>query len=161
MRPSSAKISQSSIWVAGLDDAWDYDCADLDRALTNVPAGSFRILLAHSPDTIGQAAASGIHLYLCGHTHAGQIRLPLIGAVTAPATCERRFLQGRWRQGAMEGYTSSGIGCSLVPVRFLCPPEIGLIELRCSRHAVGAGFCQRSVKQAEAAWTCSSGGDRA
>jgi len=124
-----------SVWVAGVDDAWDYDCADLRRALAGVPTGAFKILLAHSPDIIEEAAGAGVHLYLCGHTHAGQIRLPLIGATMVPATCERRFLQGRWKQGKMEGYTSAGVGCSLLPVRFRCPPEISLIELRCSRHS--------------------------
>jgi predicted MPP superfamily phosphohydrolase len=125
---------RGSIWIAGVDDAWDYDCADLPRALSEVPPGAFKILLAHSPDIIGEASAAGIHLYLCGHTHAGQIRLPFIGATLVPADCERRFLQGRWKQGNMEGYTSAGIGCSLLPVRFRCPPEIGLIELCSGSH---------------------------
>jgi predicted MPP superfamily phosphohydrolase len=139
-----------SVWVAGVDDAWDYDCADLRRALSEVPAGAFKILLAHSPDIIGEASASGIQLYLCGHTHAGQIRLPLIGATLVPAKCERRFLQGRWKQGSMEGYTSSGIGCSMLPVRFGCPPEIGLIELRCSNHRLGHRCCARAAGPVEA-----------
>jgi len=127
---------QGSIWVAGVDDSWDYDCSDLPRALTGVPKDAFKILLSHTPDIIPEAAASGINLYLCGHTHAGQIRFPFIGATLVPTNCERRFLQGRWNYEGMEGYTSSGIGCSLLPVRFLCPPEIGLIELRCSQHDI-------------------------
>jgi predicted MPP superfamily phosphohydrolase len=135
---------RATLWIAGVDDAWDYDCADLAGALSGVPVDALKILLAHSPDIIPEAAAAGIHLYLCGHTHAGQIRLPLIGAVLAPATCERRFWQGRWKQGSMEGYTSSGIGCSMLPVRFRCPPEIGLIELRCARHAAGEDSCAQS-----------------
>jgi predicted MPP superfamily phosphohydrolase len=136
---------RGSVWIVGVDDAWDYDCADLPGALSSVPDGAFKIVLAHSPDIIAEAALAGVHLYLCGHTHAGQIRLPLIGPVLAPATCDRRFWQGRWKQGDMEGYTSSGIGCSLLPVRFRCPPEIGLIELRCSRHSMGEGCCARAA----------------
>ena len=131
-----------SLWLAGIDDAWDYHCADLPRALAATPADGFRILLAHSPDTIGAAAASGVRLYLCGHTHAGQIRLPLIGAVTAPANCPRRFLQGRWQEGGMEGFTGAGVGCSLLAVRFLCPPEIAILELRCAAHATGMVTCR-------------------
>ena len=141
---------RSSIWVAGVDDAWDYACADLPRALSGLPSSAFKVLWAHSPDIIGEAAAAGIQLFLCGHTHAGQIRLPLIGATLVPAQCERRFLQGRWKEGEMEGYTSSGVGCSLLPVRFGCPPEIGLIELRCGSHANGDTCCPAIPDYAEA-----------
>lgn len=141
--------SRGSVWIAGVDDAWDYDCADLPGALSSVPAGAFKILLAHSPDIISEASASGIHLYLCGHTHAGQIRLPVVGATLVPATCERRFLQDTWKEGAMQGYTSSGIGCSMLPVRFRCPPEIGLIELRCGRHRMSRDCCTRLADEVE------------
>lgn len=141
---------EGSIWVAGVDDAWDYECSDLPRALAGLPPAAFKVLLAHCPDTIMEAAEAGVHMYLCGHTHAGQIRLPWIGAAMVPANCERRFIQGRWKQGAMEGYTSSGIGCSLLPVRFRCPPEIGWIELRCSRHAYGESCCASIASRAAA-----------
>ncbi len=145
----------ASLWVAGVDDDWDYDCADLDRALSGVPQDSFKVLLAHSPDVIDRAAAAGIRVYLCGHTHAGQIRLPLIGAVIAPADCPRRFYQGTWKVGAMEGYTSSGIGCSLLPVRFRCPPEIGLIRLFRSGHQHGEACRGRlSAASPQAAGGC-------
>jgi len=49
----------------------------------------------------------------------------------------------------MEGYTSSGIGCSLLPVGFGCPPEIGLIELRCGKHPIGVDRCAPSAREME------------
>jgi uncharacterized protein len=70
-----------------------------------------------------------VHLYLCGHVHAGQIRLPLIGAILTNADCPRSYTQGDWQHHSMRGYTGAGVGCSFLPVRFNCPPEITVIEL--------------------------------
>jgi uncharacterized protein len=120
----------SSIWIAGLDDQFDYQCADLPRALRAVPEGAFTILLAHDPQLYEQAVERGIALYLCGHTHAGQIRLPLLGAVKKNAPVPRKLVQGKWAVRRMQGYTSWGAGCSTIPVRYNCPPEIAVIELR-------------------------------
>lgn len=115
--------------VIGVDDPHRYGCDNLDRALTSVPPDAFKVLLAHTPELWHQASVAGIQLYLCGHTHAGQIRLPVIGALLMNADCPKAFTQGRWQNGAMHGYTSAGVGCSLLPVRYNCPPEITLIEL--------------------------------
>lgn len=118
-----------SLWIAGVDDPFYYRTDDLDAALSDVPPQDFRILLAHSPDLYAEAEAAGVDLYLCGHTHGGQIRLPGIGPLRVNARCPRRYGSGLWRHGNLTGYTSTGVGTSLVPVRFNCPPEIALIEL--------------------------------
>lgn len=120
----------SSLWFAGLDDSFDYRCADLSKALDAIPGDAFRILLAHSPEMYREASDLGVRLYLCGHTHAGQIRLPFLGAVKKNAAVPRAFVQGAWTYRAMRGYTSWGTGCSTLPVRFNCPPEIAIIQLR-------------------------------
>ena len=121
---------ESSIWIAGLDDQFDYRCADLPRALNTVPQGAFTVLLAHDPQLYQGAVEHGVALYLCGHTHAGQIRLPFLGAVKKNAPVPRKLVQGKWAAGNMQGYTSWGAGCSTIPVRYNCPPEIAVIELR-------------------------------
>jgi len=90
-----------------------------------------------------EAAAAGIHLYLCGHTHGGQIRLPWLGAPMQNAACPRRYAHGCWRHGEMQGYTSAGAGCSMLPVRYNCPPEITLIEL--ARPAIPSRDRQEAV----------------
>ena len=112
------------LWLAGVDDPFDYRCADLDAALCDAPLGIFKILLAHAPEEYQAAAACGVNLYLTGHTHAGQIRLPVLGSVKHNSHCPKEFSYGLWRHGEMIGYTTSGVGCSSVPVRFHCPPEI-------------------------------------
>jgi uncharacterized protein len=121
--------NHASLWLVGLDDQFDYCCADLAKALCGVPADSFKVLLSHDPQLYRQAAAGGVHLFLCGHTHAGQLRLPLLGPVKKNAPVPRRLVQGLWSQGRMQGYTTWGVGCSTLPVRFNCPPEIALLEL--------------------------------
>jgi predicted MPP superfamily phosphohydrolase len=120
----------SAVWIAGVDDPYDYRCDDLSLALQDVPANEFTILLAHTPDLYRTAARAGVNLYLCGHTHAGQIRLPWLGALFHHAAAPRSHACGVWRYRRMQGYTSAGAGCSGLPVRFNCPPEITLIELQ-------------------------------
>ncbi len=128
----AAPVGESSdpLWVLGVDDPFDYRCDDLQKAQSGVPRGSFQILLAHAPELYEEAAAAGINLYLTGHTHGGQIRLPGVGALRQNAKCPRAYARGHWRHAEMQGYTSSGVGCSSLPVRFNCPPELVMIELR-------------------------------
>lgn len=125
-----------TIWLVGLDDPHYYGCDDLPGALQGVPEETFKVLLVHTPELVAEAEAHGIDLYLCGHTHGGQICLPFFGPVLWGANCRRRYARGAWRHKRMQGYTSPGVGVSMVPVRFFCPPEIVMIELRCTRpHA--------------------------
>ena len=123
-----------SAWIIGLDDPHYYGCDDLPAALRSVPSDAFKILLVHTPEIIKEAEEYGVDLYLCGHTHGGQICLPLIGPIITNVNCPRAFARGMWRYKNLQGYTSPGVGTSGVPVRFFCPPEIGLIELQCGRH---------------------------
>ena len=127
----SARIERgnSSLCLIGVDDRFDYQCDDLSAALDGVPQEVFKILLSHSPELYNEAGAAGISLYLTGHTHAGQIRLPGIGALKHNARCPRRMAFGAWQHQGMQGYTSAGVGCSSVPIRFGCPPELVLLEL--------------------------------
>ena len=129
---------RDSAWVIGLDDPHYYGCDDLPATLKDVPSGAFKILLVHTPEIIEEAEAYGVDLYLCGHTHGGQICLPLIGPLVINANCSRAYARGVWRYKNLQGYTNSGVGTSGIPVRFFCPPEIGLIELRCARHRENA-----------------------
>jgi predicted MPP superfamily phosphohydrolase len=122
-------LGDESIHVIGVDDPHFYGCDDLDGALEGVPEDGFKVLLAHTPEIFEEAARNGIDLYLCGHTHAGQIRLPILGEILQNADCPKAYAQGEWRHDRMLGHTSAGVGCSLVPVRYNCPPEIPVIEL--------------------------------
>lgn len=133
---AAIRRGEESIWFVGLDDPHYFGCEDLATALAPVPEGAFKVLLVHSPEMVEDAAAAGINLYLCGHTHGGQIRLPAIGPVVINSNCPRRYTAGVWHFGNLKGYTSLGLGSSVVPARFHCPPEIALLELR--RSAQGS-----------------------
>jgi uncharacterized protein len=119
-----------SIWIVGIDDPFDYQCDDLPGALADVPLQHFKVLLAHTPELYQSASDLGIDLYLCGHTHAGQIRFPIVGSIRNNASCPKEYAYGSWRHGSMQAYTSAGAGSSGLPIRYNCPPEVTLIELR-------------------------------
>jgi predicted MPP superfamily phosphohydrolase len=119
------------LFLAGVDDAHYFRVDNLARALEAVPSDAATLLLSHTPEIWRQAAAAGVDLFLCGHTHGGQICLPGGIPLTLDARCPRRLGRGPWRWGAMSGYTSAGAGTSIVSLRLNCPPEITLHTLRC------------------------------
>ena len=122
------------LWIVGLDDPHYYKTDNVERALRDVPPGENVILLAHSPEAYRDAADHGTKLYLCGHTHGGQICLPGSGPLLTNSRAPRFTASGRWQYGNMAGYTSRGVGASGIPLRFNCPGEISVITLR---RAVG------------------------
>lgn len=121
---------EDRIFLAGIDDAHFFATGDIPRASEEIPADSFSVLLSHTPEVFGEAEQAGFKLMLSGHTHGGQICLPGSIPVILEAALPRRFGAGAWRHGSMHGYTSAGAGTSVVPVRFNCPAEITLHELR-------------------------------
>lgn len=127
------EVNGSKLWVVGLDDAHFYGTHDLDKALIDVPADAAKVLLAHSPELIPQAASLGFGLYLTGHTHAGQMCLPGGIPILRNARCASKYIAGRWDFNGMNGYTSAGVGCSGVFARFNCPPEIIIHTLKKER----------------------------
>lgn len=117
-----------SLHLTGLDDVHYFYTEDAGNALKSAPEG-FRVAAVHSPEAADLAAAAGYQLYLCGHTHGGQICLPGGRPLLSALTRCRDLISGRWRVDDMHGYTSHGVGCSGVPARFNCEPEVSLIEL--------------------------------
>jgi predicted MPP superfamily phosphohydrolase len=125
------RCGADSIWLAGLDDPHFYRCDDIRGASAVIPeAAPFKIVLAHTPELYREAEALGYSLYLSGHTHGGQICTPGGTPIFVHARCPRQYARGTWQHGRMKGYTTTGVGASLLPVRFNCPPEVVLITLR-------------------------------
>jgi hypothetical protein len=118
------------IHLVGVDDAHYYRADNMERAARDVPGGAFSILLSHTPEISRQAAHADFRVMLSGHTHGGQICLPGGVPIMLEAHLPRRFGAGAWTYHDMDGYTSVGVGSSIVPVRFNCPPEITLHQLR-------------------------------
>lgn len=123
------EINGRKIWIVGVDDPHYYKVHDTEKAFKAVPENSFVIFVAHSPEAYKDAASYSPNLYLCGHTHGGQIRLPNRGPLFTHSSAPRFTAHGKWKHAGMAGYTSSGVGASGIPLRFNCPPEITLITL--------------------------------
>lgn len=122
------------IYLAGIDDAHFYKLDDIAKAAAHVPSTEFSILLSHTPEIYRQAAHAGFKLMLSGHTHGGQICLPGVIPITLCPSLPRRMGAGSWRYNDMVGYTSVGVGSSIVPARINCPPEITLHRLQYARY---------------------------
>lgn len=116
------------IRLVGIDDPHDYYTREGEVCLKGSGRG-FKILLAHTPEVYRTAAAAGVGLYLCGHSHGGQICLPGGAPLMTYLDQGKRFYRGVWRYGEMIGHTSPGIGTAKIPVRFNSPPEITLLTL--------------------------------
>jgi uncharacterized protein len=109
------------------------DRDNLKKMMLPAPKTGMHLLLMHPPDIAPEANDLGIDLYLCGHTHGGQIRLPLVGALFSSSYLGKRFIMGRYELGRTTLYTSRGVGLEGLGApraRFLCPPEIVLWEIR-------------------------------
>ena len=117
-----------TLHIAGVDDL-NYG-ADLPRALQRIPRGTPTVLLSHNPRIIGRASRSGVDLVLSGHTHGGQVNLPLVGTILGRSPRRLRFKQGWDRLGATQIYVSRGIGTVVLPLRVRCPAEIASLELQ-------------------------------
>ena len=117
-------------YLAGVDDAHFYRTDDIAKAVSQIPRAGFSILLSHTPEIYRQADDADFNLILSGHTHGGQICLPGSIPITLCADLPRHMGAGPWKYHDMVGYTSVGLGSSLVPVRFNCPPEITLHHLQ-------------------------------
>jgi predicted MPP superfamily phosphohydrolase len=115
--------------VAGVDDAHFYRADNIEKAAADIPSDAFSILLSHTPEIYRQAAHAEFDVMLSGHTHGGQICLPGGFPITLGARLPRRYGAGAWRHGSMQGYTSRGLGSSVVAARFNCPPEVTLHRL--------------------------------
>ncbi|HUS15834.1 MAG TPA: metallophosphoesterase [Chloroflexia bacterium] len=115
---------------------WEFDLHHFEAALavaTPQEPPDLRILLYHTPDLAPQAAAADVDLYLCGHTHGGQIRMPIVGALRTGSRFGRRYVLGlnRLPNGGVI-HTSPGIGFEgmhLPRVRVLCPPVIAIFDV--------------------------------
>jgi len=112
------------LWITGVDDPHYYRADDIPAALARVPTEETSLLLSHTPEIYAEAAHAGLDMYLCGHTHGGQICLPGGYPLTLDAKCPRFLGKGPWHYDGMQGYTSVGAGTSIINIRLNCPPEI-------------------------------------
>lgn len=116
------------LWIAGVSDLWT-GRHDIRRAVAAIDDDATpALLLTHNPDLF-PAVPSRITLTLAGHTHGGQVRLPLIGAPVVPSEFGRRYAAGHVIEGGRHLFVASGLGTSILPVRFRVPPAVVVLTL--------------------------------
>jgi predicted MPP superfamily phosphohydrolase len=118
---------REDLHLGGVDDLWNGQ-PDVAAALAGAEARA-TVLVSHNPDLLPELPRP-VGLVLSGHTHGGQIRVPLLGAPVVPSRYGQRYAMG-WVTGAhgTPGYVSRGLGLSGVPLRNLCAPELTVLTL--------------------------------
>jgi predicted MPP superfamily phosphohydrolase len=119
-----------AFWIAGLADLESRRGAPSPGlALRHVPADEPVILLAHEPDAFA-AAPPRVALTLAGHTHCGQVNLPVLGRLVHASRASARWSCGLYDEGGRKLFVTGGLGVSILPVRFRARPEIIVVTLR-------------------------------
>jgi predicted MPP superfamily phosphohydrolase len=115
-------------WLAGIGDFME-GRHDVGAALAAVPEGEAVLAFTHDPDVFPEVPAR-VQLTVAGHTHGGQVALPGLGRLVVPSRYGERYAAGHVVEGGRHLFVSTGIGTSILPVRFRVPPEISLLVLR-------------------------------
>ena len=123
----------ATIYLAGIDDNYVFDAADIGQASRGIPTGAFKILLSHNPQIYKQAQKAGFNFLMAGHTHGGQVCLPGGIPLFKSARVTRKIAKGVWQYKTMAGFTSTGVGCCNAAARFYCPPEAAVLTLKAKK----------------------------
>lgn len=114
-------------WIVGVGDFTE-NKHDIAKAFADVTGKQPVILLTHSPDVFPELPLRAV-LTLAGHTHGGQVYVPFLGRPVIPSIYGQRYAMGLIQEDGKQLFVSSGIGTSILPVRFLTPPEISVLTL--------------------------------
>jgi predicted MPP superfamily phosphohydrolase len=128
------RLPGGTIFLVGvaLTESGNFDAQQLVPLKKGLPPDAYSVLLYHTSALIKTASAKGVDLFLSGHTHGGQVRLPFYGAIFTNTYYGKKYEMGEYTVGPTTLYVSRGIGMGggLLPrARFLCPPELVLLEL--------------------------------
>ena len=121
----------SSFFLCGISDLWTRP-QDIPGTLQKIPDGVPAIAITHNPDIFPDLPAR-VALTLAGHTHGGQVNLPFIGRPVVPSRYDQRYAAGLIQEGDKQLFVTTGIGTSIIPVRFRVPPEIAILTLMASK----------------------------
>ena len=121
------KWRDKSFWLAGLADLWTRP-QHISETVAKVPPGATVIALTHNPDIFPNLPRS-VPLLLAAHTHGGQVNLPLIGTPIVPSRFGPKYTRGHVFENDHHMYVTSGIGTSIMPIRFRVTPEIVILTI--------------------------------
>jgi len=121
------KRGDAHFWLVGISDFWGGP-HDVRKAMSHVEDAAPVLMFTHNPDLF-PALTERFSLVIAGHTHGGQVRVPLLGRPIVPSRYGQRFAFGHVVEGGRHMFVSPGLGTSILPVRFRVPPEVTLLEL--------------------------------
>jgi len=127
-RAVQVRRDECSFWIAGVSD-WTEGAHDVAAALEPVPRDAPVLLFTHHPDLFPRIPPR-VSLTLAGHTHGGQVRLPLLGRPVVPSRYGQRYAAGHVVEEGRHLFVTPGLGTSILPVRLGVPPEISVLQLR-------------------------------
>jgi len=121
-------LDDCAFTLVGISDFWEGP-HDVVRAFTGIEQSSPIVAFTHNPDVFPHLPMP-VGLAIAGHTHGGQVDLPLLGRLIVPSRYGKRFAAGVIVESGQTYFVGTGIGSSIIPVRFRVPPEIAIVELR-------------------------------
>jgi predicted MPP superfamily phosphohydrolase len=136
---TNLNINGQPLRILGLKDhlkirSWRVFSDDA-KSLLNACGDGDVIVLEHSPDILptitGDLSISpDLRLILAAHTHGGQVWLPILGTPIVPSSYGQKYSYGHVKDGGVDMFVTSGIGTSVLPIRFMMPPEIAVLTIR-------------------------------
>ncbi|HKU54300.1 MAG TPA: metallophosphoesterase [Rhizomicrobium sp.] len=121
-------VPHGPLFLAGIGDFYTRESRP-PQALAGIAANMPVLCFTHTPDVFPHLPPSCI-LTIAGHTHGGQVRLPFVGRLIVPSGYGQRYAAGYVREGRKSLFVSTGIGTSMLPVRFGVPPEVSFLSLK-------------------------------
>jgi uncharacterized protein len=133
LEDASTLISNGTcrFWLAGVSDLWG-GAHDVRKALADVPERDAVMVFTHNPDIFPEIPPR-VALTIAGHTHGGQVYIPWIGRPITPSKYGQRYAIGHVIEEGRHLFVSSGLGTSILPVRFLVPPEVSVLTISAAR----------------------------
>jgi hypothetical protein len=130
-RAVAVRVRGCRLWLVGIGDYWE-TVHDVDASFAQVRDAAPALAFTHNPDLFPWIPARAA-LTVAGHTHGGQVHFPLLGRPVVPSQYGERYAAGHVVEGGRHLYVSTGLGTSILPVRFRVPPQIAVLELRAAR----------------------------
>lgn len=129
LEDTSLKLSEQgcSFYLVGISDWWE-GAHDVKKALEGVPEGAPVLAFTHNPDLFPELPAR-VNLTLAGHTHGGQVDVPGYGPPIVPSQYGQRYAKGHVVEDGRHLFVATGVGTSILPVRFRVPPEVTVVTL--------------------------------
>jgi uncharacterized protein len=121
-------VPLNGFWLVGISDFMEGK-HDVGRALRAVNDDRPAIAITHNPDVF-PGIPNRVCLTLAGHTHGGQVAIPLVGRPIVPSRYGERYALGHIHEHGRQLFVTAGVGTSIIPVRFRVPPELVILEIR-------------------------------